>query len=60
MKKGFISMTVVYTFLVIFLVLMTSFLSTYVNRNKLSDALVNEVKTALDNDYYLNVIIEER
>ena len=59
-KKGFASMAIVYTFLIVFLVLMASFLSSYVNRNKFNDKVISEVKEELNNKYYQNIVVEER
>ncbi len=51
MKKGFVSMAVVYSFLIVFLVLMASFLASYVNRNRLNNKLVSDTKTTLNQNY---------
>ena len=47
-KKGFISTALVYTFLLIFLLLMTTILASYVNRNNYIDKLTMEVKEELN------------
>lgn len=51
MKKGFISMAVVYSFLIVFLVIMLSLLTTYVNRNNYINRVVNETKEYLNEGY---------
>ncbi len=51
MKKGFISMAVVYSFLIVFLVLMASFLASYINKNKFSNKLIDTSKTKLNEKY---------
>ena len=42
-KRGFISMTLVYTFLIIFLFLMLAILSTYNTKNKYLEAIDSKV-----------------
>ena len=56
MKKGFVSMAVVYSFLIVFLVLMASFLASYVNRNRLNNKLVSDTKATLNKNYQ-NILI---
>lgn len=58
-KKGFVSMAVVYMFLIVFLVLMASFITTYINKNKFDNKIASDIKTMLNTDYYQNVIIKE-
>lgn len=53
MKKGFVSTAVVYTFLIIFLLVIASFLTTYVNRNNYINRIIDETKTLL-NEGYIN------
>ena len=59
MKKGFVSMAVVYSFLIVFLVLMASFLASYVNRNRLNNKLINDAKTTLNQNYQNYLIYGE-
>lgn len=51
MKKGFISMAVVYSFLIVFLIIMTSLLNVYINRNNFIDTLVKDVKNQLNEEF---------
>lgn len=53
-KKGFISMTLVYTFLILFLFLVLSILATYTQKNKFLDGVADKVKNKviIDNNYY--------
>lgn len=51
MKKGFISMAVVYSFLIVFLILITSLLNTYINRSNFLDDVVRDVKVDLNKEY---------
>ncbi len=44
MKKGVISMSVIYTFLVLFILTMTTILSSYIIRNNLIREVINEAK----------------
>ncbi len=48
MKKGFISMAVVYSFLIIFLIIMTSLLNAYINRSNYIDTVSNDTKATLN------------
>lgn len=52
MKKGFISMAVVYVFLIVFLLLMASILGKYVSRNTLTKSLQDNVKVELNKEYF--------
>ena len=56
MKKGFVSMALVYSFLIVFLVLTASFLTSYVNKNKTKSAMVSKIKDDL-NEKYQNYLI---
>ncbi len=47
-KKGFISMTVVYSFLLIFLIIILSILGIYMQKSRLVDNIVIEVKAELE------------
>ena len=49
MKKGIISMSVIYTFLILFILTMTTILSSYVIRNNLVKEVINEVKEEIYN-----------
>lgn len=51
MKKGFISMAVVYTFIIVFVLLIVSLLSLYAFRNNISHNLIKEVKQSLNKEY---------
>lgn len=50
-KDGFISMSVVYTFIIIFVLLMLSLLTTLSMRNRLVTNQVDEVKVKLNKGY---------
>ena len=50
-KDGFISMAVVYSFIIVFLLVMVSLLSLYSYRNKLIQDQVTEVKSILNKEY---------
>src|SRR5574344_1054353 len=52
-KTGFISMTLVYTFLILFLFLLLSILTVFAQKNKLLDVVNKKVydETKLDNNY---------
>ncbi len=52
-KKGFISMAVVYTFLILFLLLITSLLSMYSFRNDIIGGQEDSVKDELNEEYNL-------
>lgn len=47
-KKGFVSMAIVYSFLIIFLIIMLSLLRSYANRNTFTDIIIDEVKNDLN------------
>ena len=47
-KNGFISMAVIYTFIIVFILLMLSLLTQYVMRNKLVANQIEEVKIELN------------
>ena len=49
MKKGIISMSVIYTFLILFVLTMTTILSSYIIRNNLVKEVINEVKEEIYN-----------
>ncbi len=49
MKKGIISMSVIYTFLILFILTMTTILSSYVIRNNLVKEVINEAKEEIYN-----------
>ncbi len=51
MKKGFVSMITVYTFLIVFLLILSSILSKYVMKNRLINSLNETVKTELNERY---------
>ena len=51
MKKGFVSTAIVYTFLIIFLLVISSFLATYVNRNNYINRIIEETKNILNEGY---------
>lgn len=53
MKKGFISMAVVYTFLILFLLILFSILSSYLFRMNMVDVVTNKVKEELNDSSYL-------
>ena len=50
-KNGFISMTVVYSFIIIFVLLMLSLLSAYAFRNNIIKNQIDEVKDSLNREY---------
>ncbi len=50
-KDGFISMTVIYSFIIVFLLLMVSLLSAYAYRNSLVNNEIEQVKTELNREY---------
>lgn len=50
-RKGFISMAVVYTFIVVFILLMLSLISLYAYRNKVVNNEVDDVKEILNKEY---------
>ena len=49
MKKGFISMTIVYSFLLVFIFTLLAFLLLYTQKSRLLDSIVNESKEELYN-----------
>ena len=49
MKKGIISMSVIYTFLILFILTMTTILSSYIIRNNLVREVINEAKEEIYN-----------
>ena len=49
MKNGIISMSVIYTFLILFILTMTTILSSYVIRNNLVKEVINEAKEEIYN-----------
>ena len=49
MKKGIISMSVIYTFLILFVLTMTTILSSYVIRNNLVKEVISEAKEEIYN-----------
>lgn len=51
-KKGFISMATVYTFLIVFLLVLASILSKYTARNNLVNGLSRSVKEELNKEYF--------
>lgn len=63
-KNGFISMTLVYTFLILFLFLMSGILSSYNQRNKYYDIIEDKIKsemslTSFRNDTLYNTILKD-
>jgi len=50
-KKGFISMAVVYSFVIVFLLVMLSLLTSYAYRSSLIGIQVKEVKQNLNMEY---------
>lgn len=50
-KDGFISMAVVYTFIIVFVLLMLSLLSAYMFRNNMINNQIDEVKMELNKEY---------
>lgn len=50
-KKGFISTAVVYSFIIVFLLVMLSLVSIYYFRNKTTNNQINEVKKELNRGY---------
>ena len=51
MKKGFVSTAVVYTFLIIFLLVISSLLTTYLNRYNHIIRIIEETKSMLNEGY---------
>lgn len=63
-KNGFISMTLVYTFLILFLFLMSGILTSYNQRNKYYDIIEGKIKSEMDltsfrNDTLYNTILKD-
>lgn len=63
-KNGFISMTLVYTFLILFLFLMSGILTSYNQRNKYYDIIEEKIKsemslTSFRNDTLYNTILKD-
>lgn len=63
-KNGFISMTLVYTFLILFLFLMSGILTSYNQRNKYYDVIEEKIKSEMDltsfrNDTLYNTILKD-
>ena len=63
-KNGFISMTLVYTFLILFLFLMSGILTSYNQRNKYYDIIEEKIKSEMDltsfrNDTLYNTILKD-
>jgi len=50
-KDGFVSMAVIYTFIIVFVLIILSLLSLYAFRNKVINNLVEDVKTNLNERY---------
>lgn len=50
-KNGFISMAVIYSFIIVFLMLMVSLLGAYAYRNNLINNEVVQVKSSLNKGY---------
>lgn len=50
-KDGFISMSVVYTFIIVFVFIMISLLTTLAMRNRLVNNQIDEVKINLNKEY---------
>ncbi len=50
-KDGFISMAVIYSFIIVFVLLIVSLLSAYAFRNNLINTEVEEVKKELNKEY---------
>ena len=51
MKKGFISMTIVYSFLLIFIFTLLALLLLYTQKSRLVDSIVNESKEQIYRSY---------
>ncbi len=50
-KNGFVSMSVVYGFIIVFIILMLSLLTSYSMRNRLVSSQIDEVKEELNKEY---------
>lgn len=48
-KKGFVSISIIYSFLILFLLLMLSIIASYSNRLNLLSSIVEEAKTNIYN-----------
>ena len=57
-KNGFISMTLVYTFLILFLFLMLGIMNAYTQKNKYLDAVDNKIKSDVNSYVYDNFNME--
>ena len=51
MKNGFVSIATMYTFLIVFLVVIASIMAKYINRNKLINNIQTNTKTELNLRY---------
>ncbi len=51
-KKGFISMATVYSFLIVFILVLASILSKYTARNNLINGLSKNIKDELNKEYF--------
>lgn len=49
-KKGFFSVAVVYSFLILFIMLLFMIVSSYLVRDNLINNIVNDAKTELENE----------
>lgn len=56
-KNGFVSMTLVYTFLILFLFLMASILNIYVEKNKFLEAIDNKIQNDLNSGKFNKVTL---
>lgn len=50
-KDGFVSMAVIYSFIIVFVVLMLSLLGAYAYRNKIIDSEISQIKEELNKEY---------
>ena len=50
-KKGFMSISIIYSFLILFLLLLVSILASYANRINLVTSVVEDAKTEIYNLY---------
>ena len=44
MKKGIVSMSIIYTFLIVFLIMLTGMMADYLVKSNMVDAIINEAK----------------
>jgi hypothetical protein len=51
MKKGFVSIATMYTFLIVFLLVIASIMAKYINRNKLINNIQTNTKAELNLRY---------